>query len=521
MPAVSLNMSEHTSISIGAVAMPIASQPHAAEQTEWEADRTAANSAATEAVSHQDNDDTETAPTPTSCSSLPWMTHTNIELLEQYKAGVSFSSIAEYFERPVNDIRLRLLGMGIRVDQPKALHKAESKLWDLQRQERYDQQQQQSSGEASDVATSSSASNFAETFIACKRRRLSGTSINYNVRVMQKAQQWHAVAEKLADAQAKAKRARGPMQQSGYSGGQPVLPKLEAMPSPSKLSPKVDKKLPLSDYDYECAVCGDAGDVILCEGKVAGEFCSKVYHLACVGLTTNPKYTWLCPRHACNACDNSTIVTYFCSGPVCRDSWCYRCIGGARTNQKLVDDDVANRQMVAAGKAHRFVYCPECRLDRDEELFTRSRAEKPFRRGKLNVEEIAEELIISPEQQMWIVSNFNAIKQRLPDRQHVSNRTILHVYAAIEECKALSDAPHSSASADSRATVPKEQRERQRKSGSVSALPTPLPPNYPSIYRRSSALEATTQSASKRSDATDDAGVLDLTRNDAMACKIW
>ena len=65
------------------------------------------------------------------------------------------------------------------------------------------------------------------------------------------------------------------------------------------------------DSDDACHVCGDGGDLIICDAKG----CKRVYHAVCADLTEIPSGTWECPIHFCSTCGSvaspsrSAIVT--------------------------------------------------------------------------------------------------------------------------------------------------------------------------------------------------------------------
>ena len=47
-------------------------------------------------------------------------------------------------------------------------------------------------------------------------------------------------------------------------------------------------------WDGHCSVCGSGGDMLCCEGKVLGQGCRNVAHLACCGLSRKPRGSWFC-----------------------------------------------------------------------------------------------------------------------------------------------------------------------------------------------------------------------------------
>ena len=60
------------------------------------------------------------------------------------------------------------------------------------------------------------------------------------------------------------------------------------------------KRMAFNQADDVCAVCGGAGEVIMCDGKVTGTvFCPRVFHAECVAMEAAPKGGWTCPWHFC------------------------------------------------------------------------------------------------------------------------------------------------------------------------------------------------------------------------------
>ncbi len=81
---------------------------------------------------------------------------------------------------------------------------------------------------------------------------------------------------------------------------------------PVKLLPELD----VDRHEDDCFVCGDGGELLLCDRQM----CSKAYHLPCIGRkVVPPKHTkWECPRHYCQVCQKSATV--FCVS--CPVSFC-------------------------------------------------------------------------------------------------------------------------------------------------------------------------------------------------------
>lgn len=193
---------------------------------------------------------------------------------------------------------------------------------------------------------------------------------------------------------------------SKYIGGEKsyIVDKVNEKRKSKKPIKKSAKKLHINDYDHECSVCGDGGDVILCEGKICGEFCTKVYHIECVNMTHVPNYTWLCPRHCCDGC-GAKPPSIFCSGPVCRDSWCSACIDTAKLDIELnlIDDIDENLRMIELGRHERFVLCSDCQADRVES--------QQLLRDQQLATELAEQKLQS-EREQQLLQQQELIKQR-------------------------------------------------------------------------------------------------------------
>ena len=67
-----------------------------------------------------------------------------------------------------------------------------------------------------------------------------------------------------------------------------------------KLSHKALKRMAFNQADDVCAVCGEAGEVVMCDAKVTGSvFCPRVFHARCVDMEAAPKGGWTCPWHFC------------------------------------------------------------------------------------------------------------------------------------------------------------------------------------------------------------------------------
>lgn len=85
-------------------------------------------------------------------------------------------------------------------------------------------------------------------------------------------------------------------------------PKRKEKVSREVKSPEVDR------HEDDCFVCGDGGELILCDAPN----CPKAYHLECLNRKVCPSSQWKCPRHFCQVCQKTAVV--FCSN--CPLSYC-------------------------------------------------------------------------------------------------------------------------------------------------------------------------------------------------------
>ena len=112
-----------------------------------------------------------------------------------------------------------------------------------------------------------------------------------------------------------------------------------------------------------CFLCGEAGDLLLCDANL-GEFrCNRAYHLDCTDLNRVPSRDWSCPSHFCTACratgkrsrDVHAVHMPFTYCEWCDRSWCKACAEGLVQRQEAVD--WTPRQPTAVS---RWVCCVEC-----------------------------------------------------------------------------------------------------------------------------------------------------------------
>ncbi|KAM8938870.1 histone-lysine N-methyltransferase NSD2 isoform 2-T2 [Pelodytes ibericus] len=106
---------------------------------------------------------------------------------------------------------------------------------------------------------------------------------------------------------------------SGFLGDRP---KNSSAASHEEKTKKPKKKLKRrrtkSDWRKEsedyCFRCNDGGELVLCDRK----FCTKAYHLSCLGLVKSPFGKWECPWHHCDVCGKASVT--YCS--LCPNSFC-------------------------------------------------------------------------------------------------------------------------------------------------------------------------------------------------------
>lgn len=101
------------------------------------------------------------------------------------------------------------------------------------------------------------------------------------------------------------------------------------------------------ESDDQCFVCGDGGDLIICESKS----CVKVYHLACLNLRKVPAGEWMCPRHFCCTCGVMMQDSVFqCSQ--CVNAYCLQ-HAPAEAKVKLTQKDFKCHECLQTCKDHK------------------------------------------------------------------------------------------------------------------------------------------------------------------------
>jgi|EP01047_Picozoa_sp_COSAG01_P047743 hypothetical protein len=93
-------------------------------------------------------------------------------------------------------------------------------------------------------------------------------------------------------------------------------------PPPAALKKKVGSKAKKLRHDDNCFCCDDGGEVLQCD------VCPRVYHLQCIGLTTEPKGMWRCPWHLCWTCQRKSSSAggklFHCM--TCPETYCFDCV---------------------------------------------------------------------------------------------------------------------------------------------------------------------------------------------------
>ncbi|KAG8256639.1 Histone-lysine N-methyltransferase, H3 lysine-36 and H4 lysine-20 specific [Homalodisca vitripennis] len=83
-----------------------------------------------------------------------------------------------------------------------------------------------------------------------------------------------------------------------------------------KKTTKKKKVVVSKTHEEECFVCGEEGELLLCDGK----HCTKGYHLSCLGKKQHPQGYWLCPWHQCNICNKGRVRRCtFCVNSFCQE----------------------------------------------------------------------------------------------------------------------------------------------------------------------------------------------------------
>lgn len=98
--------------------------------------------------------------------------------------------------------------------------------------------------------------------------------------------------------------------------------------------------------DSLCSICGEEGELMMCDGSVDRQPCPRCFHARCLRMKEVPNFRWLCPYHFCDECGKPPQV--YCR--YCSDSWCRAC-----EPKGLKQLDIPTH-----GKLTKFVCCPEC-----------------------------------------------------------------------------------------------------------------------------------------------------------------
>eukprot|EP00794_Sanderia_malayensis_P005747 gene5747-6450_t len=105
---------------------------------------------------------------------------------------------------------------------------------------------------------------------------------------------------------------------SGFLGVRPktqnALALKEKKKAKTKKKKKKDKPQTIPGHEDECYICGDGGELIMCDKAT----CCKCYHLKCLTLSGMPRGRWECPWHFCDVCGKKANL--FCN--LCSNSFC-------------------------------------------------------------------------------------------------------------------------------------------------------------------------------------------------------
>jgi hypothetical protein len=155
---------------------------------------------------------------------------------------------------------------------------------------------------------------------------------------------------------------------AGFIGGKKAVTAESLSAAAAAAAKKAGKKvkdpirLHLDDYDEVCCMCGDGGDLMMCDAKVCGKFCTRGYHAACILYEDEsdiPK-RWICPYHQCDACGSHT-PRYFCA--TCNESACERCWKKSRLDEPEEGEPRVEKE--GAGSANAWAIFHQTRMRRD------------------------------------------------------------------------------------------------------------------------------------------------------------
>ena len=93
-------------------------------------------------------------------------------------------------------------------------------------------------------------------------------------------------------------------------------------PPPEALEKKAGKQARKLRHDDDCFCCDDGGELLQCD------VCPRVYHMECIGLTSEPKGMWHCPWHLCWTCRRKSSSAggklFHCM--TCPETFCFDCV---------------------------------------------------------------------------------------------------------------------------------------------------------------------------------------------------
>jgi hypothetical protein len=113
--------------------------------------------------------------------------------------------------------------------------------------------------------------------------------------------------------------------------------------------------------DDVCGVCGDGGELGLCDWTSEGRHCPRAYHAPCVDKTAFDRRTWICPYHFCDACAGAAMyMCHTCSHSACEDCWSRsRNAASASMHLTLLRPDLSSTTVVG----YESTCCEQCQRE--------------------------------------------------------------------------------------------------------------------------------------------------------------
>jgi len=133
-----------------------------------------------------------------------------------------------------------------------------------------------------------------------------------------------------------------------FIGGKKKEIEEEGGPSHNRVrtkKPKEPTRLHSDLADEVCAYCGDGGDMVMCDARICGRFCTRCYHPACLKMDASEIPTrWYCPYHSCDTCGNSK-PRYYCY--TCSESACEKCWNQSRRMKEMLNEGKTRDEITA------------------------------------------------------------------------------------------------------------------------------------------------------------------------------